>query len=106
MTYFWITIIKRTKRLKLKNKEFCVTGIHPFNFPLPSAQNRKKFVLQLIIKAVLFLKSKGKISNKEYQEICEVSKGTATKELKELTDKHSILKRKENVGAGTFYVIK
>ena len=58
------------------------------------------------IKAVLFLKTKGKISNKEYQKICEVSKGTATKELKELTDKYNILKRKGNVGAGTFYVIK
>ncbi len=58
------------------------------------------------IKAVLFVKEKGKISNKEYQEICEVSKGTATKELRELTDKYDIFKRKGNVGAGTSYVIK
>jgi len=58
------------------------------------------------IKAVLFVKEKGKISNKEYQEICEVSKGTATKELRELIEKFNILKRKGNVGAGTIYVIK
>lgn len=58
------------------------------------------------IKAVLFVKEKGKISNKEYQEICEVSKGTATKELRELTDRYNIFKRKGNVGAGTLYVIK
>lgn len=58
------------------------------------------------IKAVLYVKEKGKISNKEYQEICEVSKGTATKELKELTDQYDILERKGNVGAGTIYVIK
>lgn len=58
------------------------------------------------IKAVLYIKEKGKISNKEYQEIGEVSKGTATKELRELIEKFNILERKGNVGAGTFYVIK
>ncbi|NOX66806.1 MAG: hypothetical protein GXO85_13695 [Chlorobi bacterium] len=42
---------------------------------------------------------------KDYQEICEVSKGTATKELRELIEKFNILERKGNVGAGTFYVI-
>ena len=58
------------------------------------------------IKAVLFVKEKGKISNKKYQELCEVSKGTATKELRELIEKFNIFNRKGNVGAGTFYVIK
>ncbi len=58
------------------------------------------------VKAVLFVKEKGKISNKKYQELCEVSKGTATKELRELIEKFNILERKGNVGAGTFYVIK
>jgi len=58
------------------------------------------------VKAVLYTKEKGKISNKEYQEICEVSKGTATKELRELIESFNILERKGNVGAGTIYVIK
>lgn len=58
------------------------------------------------IKAVLFIKEKGEISNKNYQEICKVSKGTATKELRELIEKFEILERKGNVGAGTIYVIK
>lgn len=58
------------------------------------------------VKAVLYTKEKGKISNKEYQKICKVSKGTATKELRELIGKFNILERKGNVGAGTFYVIK
>jgi ATP-dependent DNA helicase RecG len=58
------------------------------------------------IKAVLFIKEKGEISNKDYQEICKVSKGTATKELRELIEKFEILERKGNVGAGTIYVIK
>lgn len=58
------------------------------------------------IKAVLFVKEKGEISNKDYQEICKVSKGTATKELRELIENFNILERKGNVGAGTIYVIK
>ncbi len=58
------------------------------------------------IKAVLFVKDKGEISNKDYQEICKVSKGTATKELRELIENFNILERKGNVGAGTIYVIK
>ncbi len=58
------------------------------------------------IKAVLFVKEKGEISNKNYQEICKVSKGTATKDLRELIEKFDILERKGNVGAGTIYVIK
>ena len=43
-----------------------------------------------------FSKKKGKISNKEYQKICEVSKGTATKELRELIEKFDILAWKGN----------
>jgi ATP-dependent DNA helicase RecG len=58
------------------------------------------------IKAVLFVKEKGEISNKDYQEICKVSKGTATKELRELIEEFNILERKGIVGAGTIYVIK
>lgn len=57
------------------------------------------------IKAVLYVKKNGKITNSIYQNICDVSKGTATKELKELTERFNILNRKGNVGAGTFYVI-
>ena len=58
------------------------------------------------IKAVLYAKGNGKITNSGYQEICDVSKGTATKELRELTEKFNILERKGNVGAGTIYVIR
>ncbi|GHT18294.1 ATP-dependent DNA helicase [Bacteroidia bacterium] len=54
------------------------------------------------IKAVLYVKEKGKITNKEYQEINKISNRTATYELKELVEKFDVLK---NSGASvrTYY---
>ncbi len=57
------------------------------------------------IKAVLYVKNKGKIANKEYQKINNVSKATATRDLIELVEKYIILKKKGKVGAGTIYVL-
>ncbi|NDV59708.1 ATP-binding protein [Bacteroides sp. 519] len=54
------------------------------------------------IKAVLYVKEKGKITNKEYQEMNEVSRNTASSELKELENGFSILINKGQ-GAGSFY---
>jgi ATP-dependent DNA helicase RecG len=54
------------------------------------------------IKAVLYVKEKGKITNKEYQEINQISNRTATYELKELVDKFDIL-RISGASVGTFY---
>lgn len=56
------------------------------------------------IKAVLILKERGKITNKEYQEIFEVARMTATRDLTELVDK-GILKSSETKGAGSYYVL-
>ncbi|GHS86230.1 ATP-dependent DNA helicase [Bacteroidia bacterium] len=56
------------------------------------------------IKAMLYVKQKGKITNKEYQEINQISNRTATNELKELVENYSILKI-IGAGAGTFYEI-
>jgi ATP-dependent DNA helicase RecG len=39
------------------------------------------------IKAVLYVKEKGKITNKEYMEIAGISKATATRDLRELVEK-------------------
>jgi len=96
-----------------------------YNLPKPDFQNKGKdfwvifkkniFNIESLqklnlnerqIKAVLFVKEKGEISNKDYQEICKVSKGTATKELRELIEEYNLLERKGYVGAGTVYVIK
>jgi ATP-dependent DNA helicase RecG len=56
------------------------------------------------IKAVLYVKEKGKITNSEYQEINVISKRTAAYELVELVDKYRILKQ-QGESVGTFYDI-
>ncbi len=55
------------------------------------------------IKAVKYLKENQSITNKIYQEICEVSKATATRDLTELIEKFRLLERSGEVGAGTSY---
>jgi ATP-dependent DNA helicase RecG len=62
----------------------------------------KKDLNQRQIKAVLFVKENGKISNKEYQEIYKVARITATRDLKELVEKN-ILKSSDLRGAGSYY---
>ncbi|WP_276504185.1 ATP-binding protein [Terrimonas pollutisoli] len=54
------------------------------------------------IKAVLFVKEKGKITNKEYQDILGVARITATRDLQSLVKKR-ILKSSETKGAGSYY---
>ncbi|MDR3138019.1 MAG: putative DNA binding domain-containing protein [Tannerellaceae bacterium] len=54
------------------------------------------------LKAVQYVKEKGRITNKEYQEINKISRRTATYELKELLEKFDILKM-SGAGATTFY---
>lgn len=55
------------------------------------------------IKAVKYLKENQIITNKIYQEICDVSKATATRDLTELIEKFKLLERFGEVGAGTSY---
>jgi len=55
------------------------------------------------IKAVLYAKEKGKITNSGYQTLNAVSKTTATRDLTELVEKFKILKRTGDIGAGTYY---
>lgn len=52
-------------------------------------ENLKKMELnERQIKAVMYVKEKGKITNKEYQEIADVSKPTATRDFTELVEKN------------------
>jgi ATP-dependent DNA helicase RecG len=55
------------------------------------------------IKAVLFAKEKGKITNSDYQKLNEVSKRTATNELTALVDSFKVLVKLGTLGAGVHY---
>ena len=54
------------------------------------------------LKAVQYVKEKGKITNGEYQEINGVSKRTATNDLSELVNEYHLFSN-EGFGAGSFY---
>lgn len=57
------------------------------------------------IKAVMYVKEKGKITNKECQELCRIKKRQATDDLKELENK-AVLERIGTTGKGTYYALK
>jgi ATP-dependent DNA helicase RecG len=48
------------------------------------------------------IEATGNITNKEYQEINQVSKRTSTSDLADLVNKYNLLENK-GVGAGSFY---
>ncbi|GHT08792.1 hypothetical protein FACS189426_05280 [Bacteroidia bacterium] len=52
-----------------------------------------------------YVKEKGKITNKEYQEINEISERTASREISELV-KASILEQAGSFGAGSFGTLR
>ena len=66
---------------------------------------RKMGLNERQIKAVMYVKEKGKITNKEYQGISKVRKRQATDDLKELENKE-ILERIGITGKGTHYILK
>lgn len=57
------------------------------------------------VKAVLFAKDKGKITNSDYQSLNDCSRNTASNDLTELVDK-GLLKPSGQKGAGAFYILK
>jgi ATP-dependent DNA helicase RecG len=56
------------------------------------------------LKAVFYVKEKGKITNKEYQEICDTSERTASRDLANLVDTN-IFTQVGTTGKGTAYVL-
>ena len=57
------------------------------------------------VKAVLFTKEKGKLTNSDYQTLNDVSRETATRDLKQLIDKQ-LIKPSGQKGAGAFLYAK
>lgn len=55
------------------------------------------------VRAVLFAKEKRKITNSDYQALNKISKRTATNELTELVEKHSVFKREGTSGSSVLY---
>ena len=56
------------------------------------------------VKAVLFVKEKGRITNKEYQEINDTTERTASRDLSDLVEKQ-IIRSSGIKGAGAFYTL-
>ncbi|NOZ76917.1 MAG: Fic family protein [Euryarchaeota archaeon] len=55
--------------------------------------------------AVEYVLRKGKITNKEYQQLCKVSQATAKRDLQEMVDKN-VLEQVGRKGRGIYYVLK
>lgn len=56
------------------------------------------------LKAVEYVKEKGKVTNKEYQTINSISERTASRELSDLVEKE-VLKSSETKGAGSYFYL-
>jgi ATP-dependent DNA helicase RecG len=57
------------------------------------------------IKAVMFVKEKGEITNKDYQMVCATSERTATRDLADLVRK-GIFRQIGTTGRGAGYMLK
>ncbi|OQC17177.1 MAG: Divergent AAA domain protein [Firmicutes bacterium ADurb.Bin080] len=66
---------------------------------------RKRGLNERQIKAVKYVKEKGKITNREYQEISKISERTATRDLFDLVIK-KIFVQVGSTGKGTNYILK
>jgi len=66
---------------------------------------RKKGLNERQVKAVMYVKERGRITNKEYQEICDIKKRQATDDLKEL-ESTGTFERIGVTGKGTYYVLR
>jgi len=57
------------------------------------------------IKAVMYVKENGKITNKEYQEVCSTSERTATRDLSKLVSVE-VFEQIGITGKGTEYILR
>jgi len=57
------------------------------------------------IRAITYVKEKRKISNKEYQELVNTTKKTASRDMMDLVEKE-ILEQIGTIGKGTYYILR
>ncbi len=104
-----IKIIEQSKKHGLPTPEFKNEGSDfwiIFNKDIYNREYLENLYLnKRQIEAVLFVKEKGKISNKEYQTLNNCSRNTASNDLAELIDK-GIFVSSGRKGAGSFYGLK
>jgi len=88
--------------IKERQKGFQIT----FSKDTHTEENLQKLGLnERQIKAVAYVKEKGKITNKQYQELTDISKPMATIDLKDMVSKQ-VLVRVGVTGRGTIYKLK
>lgn len=76
-----------------------------FQDVLSKEQLIKSGLSQRQIDAVLYVKKKGRITNKEFQELFNVSRNTSSRELSALVEQ-GIFKSSESKGAGSYYELE
>jgi len=101
-------IINRCKDWELPEPEFGINATSIFvkirKDILTEEYLRELGLNERQIKAVMYVKEKGKITNREYQKLNQCSRNTASNDLKTLTQKR-IIKESGKKGAGSYYVI-
>ena len=102
-------IVSWCKEWELPEPEFGISGTSIFvriRKDILTEDYLKKLGLnERQIKAVMYVKKEGKITNKKYQSLYNVSKRTATNDLDEIVQK-KIFEKVGTRGKGTFYIIK
>jgi ATP-dependent DNA helicase RecG len=104
-----LKIIETCKSAELPEPEFTERdggfAVTLFKDNLTKEQLRKLGLNERQVKALLFIKEKGRITNSDYQNLNAVSKRTATNDLSELVDKFKLIKN-IGFGAGSFYKLR
>jgi len=88
--------------LYVKRQDMCLHAVKTPKTPLRRNKGAIKNINDGRIKTVMYVKERWKITNKEYQNVAQISKPTASRELAVLVN-NKILKREGITGKGTFY---
>lgn len=97
LEYFLFGIAVETSRVENTVKKLSSDRSMKEKFGQIGLSNRQ-------IKAVGYLKEKGRITNKEYQELCDVSQPTANRDLQDMVDKN-VLQQKGKKSQQIIYVL-
>ncbi|MEW6107849.1 MAG: DUF1016 N-terminal domain-containing protein [Nitrospirota bacterium] len=85
--------------------KLAVKDEYSFDFLDLGEENLRKIGLnERQIKVVMYVKEKGRIANKEYQELCDVSRQTAARELLHMT-KLKMFMRHGKIGRDAYYAL-